>query len=105
MIKKMFNTLEFNKVLNILEEHALSENAKTKIRNLEPYLSESEVSKHIHETTDAKLIIEHYGTPPLSVMNDLDKSLSLLGKGALLMPDQLGNIAQFLTACRRLRLT
>ncbi len=103
MMKKMFSTLEFNKVLNLLEEHALSENAKAKIRMLEPYLSESEVSRHLNETTEAKLIIEQYGTPPLSVMNDLDKSLTLLGKGTLLMPDQLGSIAQFLTACRRLK--
>lgn len=103
MMKKMFNTLEFNKILNILEEHALSENAKEKIRALEPYLSEIEVSRHINETTEARLIIEQYGTPPLSVMNNLDKSLALLGKGTLLMPEQLGNIAQFLTACRRLK--
>lgn len=104
MIKKMYTALEFDKVLNILEDHALSEKVKEKIRKIEPFLSESEVSRHLNETTEAKLIMEHYGTPPLSVMNDLDKSLSLLGKGTLLMPDQLGNIAQFLTACRRVKI-
>jgi DNA mismatch repair protein MutS2 len=104
MNEKMYTALEFNKVLNILEEHALSEKVKEKIRKLEPFLSENEVSRHLNETTEAKLIIEHYGTPPLSVMNDLDKALGLIGKGALLMPDQLSNIAQFLTACRRVNI-
>jgi dsDNA-specific endonuclease/ATPase MutS2 len=103
MTKKMYTTLEFDKVLSILEDQALSENAKEKIRKLEPLLSEKEVSRHLNETSEAKLIMERYGNPPLSVMDDLDKSLSLLGKGTLLMPDQLGNIAQFLTACRRIK--
>ncbi|MEL7567141.1 MAG: DNA mismatch repair protein MutS [Dehalobacterium sp.] len=103
MNKKMYETLEFNKLLNILEEYALSENAKSKIKNLAPYLSESEVFRHSNETTEAKQIIENYGSPPLSGMNELEKSLVLLGKGTLLLPEQLVNIAQFLTACRRLK--
>jgi len=103
MTRKMFTALEFDKVLNLLKEHALSKNVQEKILTLEPYLSESEVSRHLKETTEAKLIMENYGTPPLSVMEDLDKSLSLLDKGGLLMPDHLGNIAQFLAACRRIK--
>ena len=103
MIKKMYDTLEFNKVLTILEEHALSDKVRLRIRKLEPFLSEGEVNRHLNETTEAKLIIEHYGNPPLSVMDDLEKSLSMLGKGIFLMPEQLGKIAQFLTACRRLK--
>lgn len=103
MIRKMYTTLEFDKVLNILKEHALSKNVKEKILKLEPFLSENEVSRHLNETTEAKLIMEHYGTPPLSVMDDLDKFLTLLDKGSLLMPEQLGSIAQFLTACRRMK--
>ncbi|NLD48758.1 MAG: DNA mismatch repair protein MutS [Clostridiaceae bacterium] len=99
----MYTTLEFDKVLNILKEHALSDNAKEKITMLEPFLSENEVSRHLNETTEAKLIMEHYGTPPLSVMEGLDKSLTLIDKGSILMPDQLGNISQFLTACRRMK--
>lgn len=102
-MKKMYETLEFNKVLNILEEHALSDEAKLRIRELEPYLSEAEVTRHLNETTEAKLIIEHYGNPPLSAMSELQKMLSLLGKGTFLMPEQLGCIAQFLTTCRRLK--
>lgn len=103
MNKKMLETLEFNKVLNILEEHALSEKAEERIKNLEPLLSEIEVQRHLNETTEARLIIENYGTPPISGMLDLEKYLVLLDKGALLMPEQLTIIAQFLTACRRLK--
>ena len=103
MIKKMYETLEFNKVLGMLEEHALSDKVGRKIRELEPFLSEAEVSGHLNETTEARLIIEHFGNPPLSPMNELEKSLTLLGKGTFLIPPQLGTISQFLTACRRLK--
>ena len=103
MNKKINITLEFNKVLSMLEDHALSINAKTRIQKLEPFLSESEVHRHLNETSEAKEIIEHYGTPPLSPMSDLEKSLSMIGKGTILMPEELTNIAQFITSCRRLK--
>lgn len=103
MKDKMLVTLEFDKILDILKEHTISEEAGDKAGRLLPYLSEAEVSRHMNETTEAKLIMEQYGNPPLSPMTDLNKSLSSLGKGILLMPEQLGNIALFLTACRRLK--
>ncbi|HOV26685.1 MAG TPA: DNA mismatch repair protein MutS [Pseudobacteroides sp.] len=103
MNEKYFKILEFDKVLDILEECALSDKAKNRIKKLEPYLSESEVSRHLNETTEAKLIMEQFGTPPLSAMDELEKHLTLLGKGTLLMPEQLSSIAQFFTSCRRLK--
>lgn len=103
MANKMYEIIEFNKVLNMMEEYALSDKVKDRIRKLEPYLSEAEVSRHLNETTEGKLIIEQYGNPPLAALNDLEKSLCLLGKGILLMPEQLESIARFLTACRRLK--
>ncbi len=103
MENKMYATLEFDKVLFMLQNHALSDNVKQKIQKLEPYNSEAEVARHLNETTEGKYIIEHYGNPPLSAMSELEKTLSLLGKGSLLMPEQLGGIAHFLTSCRRLK--
>ncbi len=103
IMKKMYETLEFNKILDILEEQALSNEAGNRIKKLKPYLSELEAARHLNETTEAKLIIEHYGNPPISTMSDLKKSLSILGKGTFLMPEQLEGIAQFLIACRRLK--
>lgn len=103
MINKIFKTLEFDKVLNILEEHALSNMAKTRILRLEPYLSEAEVRRHVTETTEGRRMIENFGTPPLSSMAELEKIISLVEANALLMPEQLGFVATFLTSCRRLK--
>ncbi len=103
MSSKMLKTLEFDKILDMLARHAVSDKVSERIRNLEPYMSETEVSRHLNETTEARRIMEQYGTPPLSPMTYLDTILSSLGKGIMLLPEQLGGIAQFLTACRRLK--
>lgn len=103
MNQKMLRTLEFDKILEILQEHAVSEVVRKMIAALAPSLSEAEVKQKLAETTEGRSIIEHSGTPPLSPMTELNKVLSLVGKGSLLMPDQLESIAQFLTSCRRLK--
>ena len=103
MNQKMLKTLEFDKILETLQEYAVSETVRGKIPTLAPSLSEVEVKQKLNETTEGRIIIEHSGTPPLSPMTELHKVLSLVGKGSLLMPDQLEGIAQFLTSCRRLK--
>ncbi len=102
-MKKIYQALEFDKILDMLAEYALSDRVRTKIRDLEPFLSEAEVLRHLNETTKARLIIENYGDPPVSAVDELEKSLSLLDKGGMLMPEQLERIAQFLVTCRRLK--
>lgn len=103
MIHKMYKILEFDTVLEMMQQHAVSENVQAKIPNLAPSLSEAEVNLKLMETTEGRMIIEHSGTPPLSPMTELNKTLSLVGKGSLLMPEQLESIAHFLTSCRRLK--
>lgn len=104
MINKVYETLEFNKILEMLKKHALSDKVRERIGKMEPFLSVTDVSRHLNETTEARLIIEHSGTPPLSNMNEIDKIMPLLGKGAFLLPEQLSSVAQFLTAARRLKI-
>ncbi len=103
VVNKAYETIEFDKVLEMLQAHALSYQVKERIGKLEPFLSETDVTRHLKETTEAKLIIESAGTPPLSNMNELEKIIPLLGKGSFLMPEQLAGAAQFLTACKRLK--
>jgi len=103
LTNKVNITMEFDKILEMLQGHALSDKVKERIAKLEPFLSETDVSRHMNDTTEGKLIIEHSGTPPLSNLNDLEKILPLLGKGTFLIPEQLASVAQFLTACRRLK--
>ncbi len=96
-----YNTLEFNKILENLSQCALSENGKNRLLKLEPFINEKECKKSIKDTTEAKLIIESIGTPPLAIMKDLDKTLDLAEKGGMLTPKQLAEVATFIYSCKR----
>lgn len=96
-------TLEYNVILQQLSELALSPNAQEKLLQLKPMLNESKCKQKMKETSDAVRIIESMGTPPLSLMKDLDKILDLTQKGSMLIEDQLTNIAGFIASCRRMK--
>ncbi len=103
MKDKMITLLEFDKMLEKLAELAVSGNAKEKILSLKPYKTIAEAERSCNETTEARRLIEATSTPPLAAMEDLDKIMTLLGKDAMLMPDQLSSVALFLAACRRIK--
>ena len=102
-MKNYTETLEFNKIIDMLCQSAMSERAKSRLSKLTPYMSEVECREKMQETTDAKRILESQGTPPLPAMTELDKILELSSKGAMLIPEQLLYVAQFLISCRRMK--
>ncbi|MEG0752492.1 MAG: DNA mismatch repair protein MutS, partial [Angelakisella sp.] len=96
-------TLEYHKILAQLSQLALSERAQQRLLALSPTMSERECRKRMSETTEALRIFEAVGTPPLATMKELDKILELCEKGSMLLPEQLGDIALFITGCNRMR--
>ena len=103
MINKTIKALEFDKILNILSDYAFSNNAKQKLLDLRPYLSQREVNAKIKETTEARKMLDSMGLPPLGAMKEIGKLLELAEKGAMLLPDQLTNVVQFISTCNRMR--
>ena len=103
MLEKSINALEFNKIRNKLSEYAVSEQARQRLLELTPYLSEREVKAKINDTTEGRRILDHIGTPPLAVMKDMTMLLELAKKGAMLVPEQLTQIGLFINACRRMK--
>ena len=55
---------------------ALTEKAKQEIEIMQPLLSESELLAKQRETTEAKLLLEKEGNPPLISLNDMRKFLA-----------------------------
>jgi len=103
MIKKSMNALEFNKILEILSENAVSEPAKKKLLELTPMLSERDVKAKIKDTSEARKILDHIGTAPLAAMKDTQMLLELAEKGAMLIAEQLTQIGLFINACKRMK--
>ncbi|HWP51229.1 MAG TPA: DNA mismatch repair protein MutS, partial [Clostridia bacterium] len=96
-------TLEFDKILELLAENALSEAVKTRCHSLTPSLNEAEARRWMDETTQARRILEQAGTPPLSPMTELQKVIGLVEADAMLIPEQMEHVLSFLAACRRMR--
>jgi dsDNA-specific endonuclease/ATPase MutS2 len=95
-------TLEFHKILEQLCELAVCENARRRLSELQPYLSESECKRRMQETTEAKAILTLLGTPPLASMKNVGMLLELCEKGSMLTAEELMQIAQFLLSSRLL---
>ena len=100
---KTNKTLEFDKILEMLAELALSNNVKEDIVNLQPYMRETDVIKHMQHTTQGRTIIENAGSPPLAVITNLSKALSLVEQNAVLTADDLNYVSQFIVTCKRMK--
>lgn len=98
-----FTTLAFDTILGALAERAAAETVRERCLRVTPAQTLPEAERRMHETTQARQIIEQAGSPPLSGMQDLHKTLGLIGMGAMLLPEQILRIGAFLTACRRMK--
>ncbi len=101
-MNKTHRTLEFDAVLQNISELALSENAKNRLLSLEPSLDERMCRNSMKDTTEAKIILESVGTPPLTSMQEIEMILSLCKKGSMLTPEQLLIVASFIHSCKRM---
>lgn len=103
MLEKSIKALEFNKILEMAAEYAVTEQAKQKLIELRPYMNQGEVNGRLKDTTEARLILDQIGTPPLPTMKDIRMLLEQAQKGAMLIPEQLNSIGLFINGCRRMK--
>ena len=96
-------TLEFNAIRDQLAELTLSERARAQALELAPLLDEATLRSRMAETTGSRRILDSFGSPPLSSMQEVVKALRLCQAGAMLLPEQLSAVASFLNTCDRMR--
>ncbi|MCL2531747.1 MAG: DNA mismatch repair protein MutS [Oscillospiraceae bacterium] len=94
--------VEFNLIIDKLKEHALSQKAKDALANLTPYLNEDMCVRKMAETTSARNLLDTTGTPPLSMMENLDEIITLAQAGSMLVPEQLRSVSSFAQSCKYL---
>ncbi len=95
--------LEFDKMIDRLEGEACTQGAKDRIRKLAPSLSETEVRAAIRETSEARIMMERCGNPPVTALEGMKELMEGAEKGACLSAPQLEKAAFMLTAVRRLK--
>ena len=96
-----FQILEFNRIIEKLEELALTEGAKEQIRNLTPELKEAEVRKNLRDTTQARMILDRMGQPPAVAMNGMTAIFKSVMQEGILMPEDLESVGTMLTGVKR----
>lgn len=103
MNKKALKTLEFNKIIDLLEEYAASEGGKALCRSLEPSCDIDTVLRTLANTDDALTRLYARGELSFQGVTDLTESLKRLDIGASLSTSELLAIASVLNAAARVK--
>ena len=99
---KMLRTLEFDKITEMLADHAAVDGAKGRALALLPSEDPVTVARRQNRTEDAKRLINHKGYPSFSADESVVASAERAYKGAVLAPKELLSIASLLTSTRAL---
>ena len=96
-------TLDFNRIIERLQAHAVSPLARKKLAETAPIMNEGLCKARMEETTAALHVMKNAGSPPLAEMEEVEKSLSEAAQGGMLLPEQLSGVARFCVTVRRMR--
>lgn len=94
--------LEFKKIKEQLKEYTVTMKAKDKFDELVPIMNESELRGKMKDTSEARLLLDAQGAPPLSKVNNIRECVMSANRGELLSIDELENVKQFATGCNRI---
>ena len=103
MNKKVLYTLEYNKIIDLLEAHASSEQGKKYCRKLMPVTDLERILKMQQETKDALSRIFKRGSVSFSGIADIRPYLKHLEIGGVLNISELLHIASLLEVCKRVK--
>ncbi len=102
-MKNIEETLDFRLIKEKMIELSFTDKAKEKIESLTPYLSETKLCAKLRETSEARILLDKAGNPPLTSMHGLDELIEIANKGGCLTAEQLECVAFQLTAVARLK--
>ena len=100
-LNRFENMIEFDKVKEIWMSFAYT--VKEMIKNMRPYMSETELLSRIRETSESRQMIETCGNPPVVSLSGVDKMLNAAKRGECLGISDLLEIESALTAISRMK--
>lgn len=101
MNEKVLQTLEYNKILDQLTEHAYSSDAKQRCKTLCPITDRDVIEQQQQQTSDALSRIFKYGSLSFSGISDIRDSLKRLEIGGSLSAIELLRVCSLLEAAKR----
>ena len=96
LFEKSIRVLELPRLLEMLERHAVSAEAKARARSLTPSDDFGEVNRLLDETDAARKMILLRGSPAFGGVRDVGESLSRAERGGMLNTRELLDIAGLL---------
>ncbi len=99
---KSLNSLEFNKIILILEDFAVSESAKQMCTELLPKINEQDVKLELLQTDDAKVLLAKRGSPSFGGLKNIILNLKRAKIGSALTMRELLDVANVLRVLRGL---
>ena len=95
--------IEFDKIREKWRTLALAEAAKKQIDQTGLILSEGELKAALRNTTEAVLLLQKCGTPPLVSLEGMEEWLAIADKGDCLTVSMLEEVEKALVAVKRLK--
>jgi len=102
MNKKALSTLEYPKIIEMLQSRAASPMGKQRAQELVPMTYINDVKRAQEETTAATGLILRKGSLPLGGISDIKPALARAWAGGMLQAEELIQIAESLYVCRKL---
>ena len=102
-MEKEFTTLEFDKVLAALAEHAISPAAKELCLSLSPAETREDAEKALGHTSSAEKLLLNFGAPSFGSLKDVTGACARAQNGAQLAPSELLAAANVLKLTERLK--
>jgi MutS2 family protein len=101
--KTAIKRVEFDKVLALLSEYAMSDAAKQRAKELMPIQDEKKIRRLLNETTEACTIIETSSSIPVHSLHGVEQLIALVDKGYLIAPEQFGFLGAFLDSVKKIK--
>ena len=101
-MEKELIALEFDKIIDMLSQHAVSECGKELCRELRPYENEIDAQEALKQTACAQRLLMQFGVPALSVIKDITGACKRAQNGAVLSIKELMACADILKTAERL---
>ena len=95
--------LEFDKIKENWKALAFTDWAKKEIEETIPCLSELELRARLKDTTEARILLEKCGNPPLTSLEGIRELLVIAQKGGCLTASQLEKLGMTLVSFRRMK--
>lgn len=103
MNNKVLKTLEYNKIIDLLESYASSDGGKKLCKTLTPMSNIEHINTNLRQTEEALMRIYRKGSISFSGVYDITGSLKRLEIGSILGMGELLNIAKLLAAANRVK--